>query len=152
MTFHASSKYCYLIRCLESKTVESAQPRNRSIVTRPFPSMRAGSGYETTAILNATDLTFIGGGVCLHRAPSAVMTGRQSYGTRRPGNMRVGVAAPVKTGSQGRRRQPKSGGARSTFVLILHTNYTCGIIYVCVRRTDGPTGSARSRLRVVRGL
>ena len=32
--------------------------------------------------------------------------------------------------------------------LLLHTNYTCGIIYVCVRRT----GSARSRLRVVRGL
>ena len=36
--------------------------------------------------------------------------------------------------------------------LLLHTNYTCGIIYVCVRRTDGPTRSARSRLRVVRGL
>ena len=26
---------------------DSAKPRNRSIVTRPFPSMRAGSGYET---------------------------------------------------------------------------------------------------------
>ena len=26
---------------------DSAQPRNCSIVTRPFPSLRAGSGYET---------------------------------------------------------------------------------------------------------
>ena len=26
---------------------DSAKPRNCSIVTRPFPSLRAGSGYET---------------------------------------------------------------------------------------------------------
>ena len=36
--------------------------------------------------------------------------------------------------------------------LLLHTNSTCGIIYVCAQRTDRPTESARSRLRVVRGL
>ena len=35
--------------------------------------------------------------------------------------------------------------------LLLHTNNTCEIIYVHVRRTDGRTKSARSRLRVVRG-
>ena len=35
--------------------------------------------------------------------------------------------------------------------LLLHTNNTCEIIYVHVRRTDGRTKSARSRLRVVGG-
>jgi len=30
-------------------TADSAQPRNRSIVTRPFPCERAGSGHETSA-------------------------------------------------------------------------------------------------------
>ena len=39
--FHARSKYCNLIRCLQSKTVESAQPPD------PFPHLRAGSGHET---------------------------------------------------------------------------------------------------------
>ena len=36
--------------------------------------------------------------------------------------------------------------------LLLHTNYPCGIIYVRVRRTNGPTESAKSRLRVLCGL
>ena len=31
-------------------TAESAQPRKRSNVTRPFPFRRAGSGYETNAV------------------------------------------------------------------------------------------------------
>ena len=31
----------------EGSAVESAQPRNRSVVTRPFPRRRAGSEYET---------------------------------------------------------------------------------------------------------
>ena len=38
----ASGEYCNLILYLES-----AQPRNRSVVTRPFPRRRAGSEYET---------------------------------------------------------------------------------------------------------
>ena len=39
---------CYLIGLHENKTAELAQPRNRSIVTRPLSSReRQGSGYET---------------------------------------------------------------------------------------------------------
>ena len=52
LTHHASRTHCNLIRCLEIKTADSAQPRKRSIVTRPFPLQRAGSGYETNLHTN----------------------------------------------------------------------------------------------------
>ena len=32
----------------KNETADSAQPRNRSTVTDPFPLLRAGSGDETT--------------------------------------------------------------------------------------------------------
>ena len=38
-------------------TAESAQPRKRSNVTRPFPFPRAGSGYETGLHARARELT-----------------------------------------------------------------------------------------------
>ena len=41
-------KYCNLIGLPKSKTADSAQLRNRSTVTDPFPLLRAGSGDETS--------------------------------------------------------------------------------------------------------
>ena len=61
ISFHASSKYCNLIRYLKSKTVESAQPRNRSIVTRPFLSSEGGvwvRDYEFSGVLYADHVRF----------------------------------------------------------------------------------------------
>ena len=46
----------------------------------------------------------------------------------------------------------KVGAPIVLLFLLLHTNCTCGIIYVRVQRTDRLTESARSRLRVVHGV
>ena len=47
---HQMSENCNLIGLPKSKTADSAQPRYRSIVTRPFSLLvRAGSGHETRA-------------------------------------------------------------------------------------------------------
>ena len=50
-TYH---KYSNLIGLPEIKTAHSAQPRNRSNVTRPFPILWVGSGYETSLLLAST--------------------------------------------------------------------------------------------------
>ena len=47
---HDQTSHCNLIGW-SHMTAESAQPRKRSNVTRPFPFPRAGSGYETILYL-----------------------------------------------------------------------------------------------------
>jgi len=46
---HAWMTWHYFIGLSKIKTVDSAQPRNHSIVTRPFsPRERVGSGHENS--------------------------------------------------------------------------------------------------------
>ena len=53
---HGCMTWRYFIVLFSIKTADSAQPRNRSMVTIPFPRERVGSGHENTLFRSASDV------------------------------------------------------------------------------------------------